>query len=510
MRPALYPILFRRTLLQWTSEMLADVAVIGDSRGQDGLRRWKNLSAANWDGMPTSGGFCVVGITDDANGNSTLEYRASDKHLRWTAPDDTAGEWTQAFAGRNVLASATPGYEVDVAITSYTGLPGTDKTISTNTTGTIANGHRAYGPAPRALSQLRWLKRTYQMLAVGGATSSGVVEMLAWLEAEAGGPGVDIFILGTNDISGSVASATIIANLQAIYDARIALDRRLVIVGETARWGVNGSTPMNATQIGIFDDVRTFQQGYAAAHPSDVEFIDTYPLTYDSGQTDRRPATGMLRDHVHPSNQGAQVVGAAIASALRARGCAGTDISAADTDNLFANGYINGSGGSVGTGCTGTMPTGWVSARQNSNVSCATSIVARDDGYGGSALKIEAAASGGAGYALIEASTLSLATLGLSVGDTVHLEFSVSVRGASGLNYVRPQIYQLGLSPSVIMEALDPGGSNYHGDEDALFVTPPVAIQTGCTGLKIYFFVACADGGSAEVRLNACKVVETP
>lgn len=488
--------------------MLADVAVIGDSRGQDGLKSWKNLSAASWDGMPTSGGFCAVGITDDANGNSTLEYRASDKHLRWTAPGDTAGPWTEAFAGRNILASATAGFEIDIGITSYTGLPGTDKTISTNTTGTLALGPRAYGPVPRALSQLRWLKRTYQMLAVGGATTSNVVEMLPWLEDEAGGAGVDIFILGTNDISGSVASATIIANLEAIYDARIALGRKLVIVGETARWGANSSTPMNATQIGIFDDVRAFQQEYAAAHPRDAEFIDTYPLTYDSGQTDRRPATGMLRDHVHPSNRGAQVVGAAIAAALRTRGGAGTDISSADANNLFANGYINGSGGSVGTGCTGTMPTGWGSSRQNSNVSCATSVVARDDGFAGSALKIEAAASGGAGYALIEANTLSLATLGISVGDTVRLEFSVSVRSASGLNYVRPQIYQLGPSPSIIMEALDPGGSNYHGNEDALFVTPPTEIFTGCTGLKIYFFVACADGGSADVRLNACKVVE--
>jgi lysophospholipase L1-like esterase len=474
------------------------LAIIGDSRGQDGVQWWKNGSSTNWNGLPIGSAF--VGPLATEAGNGTLEYRASDGYMRWAASSDTAGSWTPIVAGWNHLESGSADKWIKLPVKNLTGMPGTDQSVTVLQSGTVQYAWRSYGYWVRALHQMRWLNEEPAMCAIGGATSSEVIEQLPYIATQATGPGWDIILLGTNDISGSIASATIIANLTTIYDTRAGLGRKLVIVGEHARWGTASGTPMSAGQITIFDAVRAAQQAYAVA--GGHIFIDAYALTYDSGYSDRRPASGMLRDHVHLTEYGAQLIGEAICEALQYEVGLGDVVSAGDADNALGS-FPAGSAGSLGTGASGAAPTNFsLSRASGSTATVVASVEARDDGVSGNIFRMQCAAGASAGIIQLEGTSASstLAALGLAVGDEIYVEVFLDIRDATLLQDVEVFVSFTGATGTPTLRTNIARTGAALADEVAVHRSPTVAIPASTTHVRPYIWVRLPAGSNADIR----------
>src|SRR5574343_1860853 len=264
-------------------DLLRSICIFGDSRTQLGRAGYFDATFADSKGLDIAPSFCGQGIT--AAGTGTLEFRASDGYLRWTAPGDTAGPWTAGYAGRNILQSGTADKTLDLGVRSYSANPVTDQTISVTVSGTYQRGYWSSGFWVWALHALRWLSVDVRPVGVGGSVTGDVIEQLPYLQTVAGGPGVDIILVGTNDITAGIPVATVTANLQAIYDARRALGRRLVLVNEPARWDTAVGVPMTAQEQSDHIPINQFIAQYAATYG--CIHVDAYAATYDTGFGDR-------------------------------------------------------------------------------------------------------------------------------------------------------------------------------------------------------------------------------
>lgn len=481
------------------------VALIGDSRITDAERNWKSSSSSDWKGLTAVGiGLSGTGVASDGTG--TLEYKAADHTLRWTAPGDSAGPWTAMQAGRLTLESATAGKGLILGLNSLSGLPASDQTISVSISGSVYLGRLAFGFWVRAFNQHRWLNGNPLPLAIGGNTAANVVEQLPFINAAAPGSGWDVIQLGTNDISNSTASVTVIDNLRTIYDSRHAQGRRLVLVGEPARWGTAVDSPMSSGQQAIHAALNDFMATYAAAH-RDI-YVDAYAVTYDSGSSDRRPMAGILRDKVHYSERGAQIVGKAIADALTARLGAGPQRHSGSTGNPLSRGYMAGSSGTAGTGASGTVPTGWSAARASGSDAAVTcSVEARTDGIAGNWARLQCSSTTAGLIQFAAQSTMSLANLGLAIGDTIYIEAEITVTDPMALINVEFFCLLTGITGSLRANP-ESATDAVMGAERSVFRSPRLTIPSGVTDLPVYVWIRLGANASAEVRVGAVAIVK--
>jgi lysophospholipase L1-like esterase len=456
--------------------------------------------------LPIGSGFCGPALSADFT-TGLLEYRATDKALRWTAPGDTAGAWTQITrAGWWQLESATADKFLRVGVKNLTTMPVADQSVTVSGSGSMNFGWNAIGLCNRAMNLARWLCPTPVSLGIGGSTTADVVEQLSYAQAQASGLGWDFIMVSTNDVTNGTAAATITANLQTIYDARRALGRKLVIVENTARWGVNTSTPLTAGQITTFDAVRSFNQTYAAQH--DCLYVDSYLLTYDSGFSDRRPAAGMLRDTVHPTDNACQLIAAELYRLLKQRIGPGRFRTAADA-NTFANGVLNGTGGSLATGASGQVANGWTVGRATGTDGTATcSVIDRTDGGAGKMQRIQATntTAGWMEFTALSAQT-TLAALGLAVGDTVYYEIEYEVANPVALQNIAAQAFFTGASPTTALTC-NLETSNVFLAEAGTMRTPPAKIPAGTTNVRPTNYMKFGANGSADVKFGVCRIVK--
>ena len=487
------------------------VAFIGDSRVYDAEYEWKNVTFADTLGLPLSVGFCTgQGITADSTGGGSLEYRASDANLRWTAPGDTAGPWTPMHAGWNLLESAEAGKGVRIGVRQMTGLPGTNRTVVVSVTGAPQNAWNAYGFGARMMNALRWRNLAPKFLGLGGNTSAQVIEQLPWLEQQASGPGYDVIQLGTNDISGSVAIETITANLTNVYDARPAAGRTLVLIGEPDRWGEAAGVPLTSEQRALLDGVNSFMASYAATHG--CVFVDSFALTADAGSSDRRPASWVMRDHVHYSALGAQAIGEAAAMALAASVGFGPQRGSDDTSNLLGSaGFMAGTTGTASSaGVTGVAPTGWTVTRAiGTDATAAVSVSDRADGVLGRSFQIDSSAASGSNLIQTALGNRTLATLGLAVGDEVFIESEVDISDVVG-GLIECDAYVLftGASPATSLRCLRVvGTTDRQGPEVSIRRSPRMRIPAGTTGLRYFVWIRTAGSAAAAVRIASAAIV---
>lgn len=479
---------------------LSSAIVIGDSRGMEGQRKWKNGSIAAPNGLEISSAFVGPAHPEATNGTLEYEYRSGDRHLRWTANGDTAGPWYPMFAGIMDLDSGTAGSELrlQLGVKSVTSAPATDTSVTIAVSGSLYYGNDADGAIEWAMHYLRWPFLRVSNLAIGGNTTGNVVEQLAALRWRAAGPGVAFVILGTNDISSGVALATITANLTTIYDRLASQGLRLVIIGEHARWGAAASTPMTAGQITTFDGIRAFQKLYA--HQNGHIFVDGYALTYDSGASDRRPAAGMLADQVHLSPKGAQTIGADAATKAAAWIGRGKQIDSSYDSNLLA-GYFAGSGGSNGTGSSGSVPNDWVASRASGTApTVVNSVPVRTDGVAGNWWKMVVS---GASAGIIEGAMLSprstLAVLGLAIGDEIEMSCEFKAENLVNIGGLRVFVQFSGTTgPRTVM-------LNHGNSTDVLLAgagvlkAPRIAIPAGATHVRAFIWIYVNAGGSGDL-----------
>jgi lysophospholipase L1-like esterase len=143
-------------------------------------------------------------------------------------------------------------------------------------------------------------------------------------------------------------------------------------------------------------------RGYAASNLG-VEFWDFNSLFVNPAATTGYPLASMTRDGVHLSAYGASTLGQQVVAKKLARfstSLTSLPNSLIDTmgnntavRNVLSNPLMQGAGGTLGSGDTGTLPDGWSSSGAPT---AACSVPARGDGYGNNLrAAITATASGG-------------------------------------------------------------------------------------------------------------------
>lgn len=480
------------------------LAIIGDSRVQRGLKYYLEGTSADWKGLSTPGGFCGPGVT--AAGTGTLEYRAADGYLRWTAPGDTAGPWTASYAGIIRLQSATTDKYFDIGMKSVTGMPGTDQTISVAVAGDLRRGWNAYGFWPRMLQKMGWLNNAPKMLGIGGNTTAHVVEQLPWLATQATGPGWDVILISTNDISAGTATATITANLQTIYDARRAQGRRLILVNEHARWGTALGTPMTSGQQTSHAAINAFIANYAAANGCIL--VDSYSATYDSGNTDRRPITGYLVDQVHPYDLGAQVIGEAIASAAQSLIGFAAKRNAGSPGNLLTIGYFSGSSGFKGAGVTGAVATSWRVGINGGDSNPVCSVEARSDGVVGNWQRAQFASTVAGSFDIYINSPPTLSSLGLAVGDSIYFEIEVNAASLVGVTNLNLFVVLTGSALATVNCNLASSANAAQQSGTFTLRSPAITIPPGTTSLSYQFRITHLAVSSGDIRVASAAIIK--
>lgn len=473
-----------------SAAFIKDVATIADSRGAHGLDdMYRTASSTDYKSI------AIIPLGCDhlsAAGTGTLEYRASDKSMRWTAVGDTAGQWVAITrGGRYKLESASVYMGIGFYILSYNTLPASDQSIAitVGTTAGIALGSNAVYPSHLwAMAKLRFSK-PFKMLGLSTATTSQILECLPWLNEQTSGVGIDICRMGTNDITNSIAASTIVANATAIFDSRRAKGRKLIICGEPARWGVNTSTALTATQLQILIDINKAYRAYAESH-ADCIYLDLYSASLDPDYKDGRPKSGMLKDTVHDGALGEVTFGTMIYNALIAFGMKVAPFEQrGDTSNLLSAGFFSGTGGTLSTGGSGVAPDSTIVKRSTgTDLTVVSSISYCTDHQAKRANLAVAAASATSQSGSITFASTSLASLGLAVGDTFKFSCQVDALTAlTGLANINAYINLTGgaitLTNAVYFMQDDNG---YNWMESLPMTIPPGYTTMSVAGVIVY------------------------
>ena len=476
------------------------IAFLGDSRCATGEGNYFKLAATS----DTKGISIVMkgtGIGCTTNANGTLEYRAYDKSFRWTAPSDTAGVWTPIVrSGDITIQSGSTDKWLLVMLRSVLTLPTTDQTITVTLSGSMI---KYVGAVPtmtmQVMSYFRF-NQAYQALGCSQATTREGVELLPyWKEVAGEKGGIDVIRMGTND--GFAVSETI-SNMTTIFNARLALGRKLVICGESPKWGTAVGTPATLVDIIRVAAISKAYKDFCNSNPSTCKFVDLLALGQDPAYKDYRPVAGILKDVVHDNHGGAMIFGNAIAKAVESFGIQGKDIfpQRGNPNNLLASGYMTGSVAQAGTGASGVAPTGVsVSRGSGSDATVVCSVFTQTVPYATTGLQMDVTSitSGNIIKATLAAGT-TLSSLNLAVGDTLELrcdcELTANTTGATDiavmLYFNDPLLIRTQINVPLIV------GYNKN------FRSCPIKIPTGATNLSVQAWVTTGSNGTASVKLS--------
>lgn len=422
------------------------LAFIGDSRARYGYETWYTTAAK----VTNAAGFrvdllgCGPSAPLPASGPGLVEWRASDRMLRWTAPGDTPGPWTQFVGAREYkLESGSPRLWLRARWTSavaptddasFAITLGGDRRVKTTIMGTSS--------AIAALLNLHITRPVY--MGAGGAHTADCVEMLPWYAEMAGGDGVDVIRVGANDVSSLIRTIPeTIALAYQLFDARRALGRRLVICGEGARWEHAAAIPMTQDQLEMLFALNAAYRDYALRNIATCRYVDLFDISYDPAYEDGRPLDGLLKDGVHEDAAGVALYAAAIAPAVRDLGIANDPpLSAADSV-LGVQSLMTGTGGGVGANTTGVVPTKWQVRSVAGAPATVASIVPAGDGRAGQRLECSVTNGESPGTVNVRSDNPVVFTregLGVAIGDA--LEICADVEVVSGtLTSIEGMIY---------------------------------------------------------------------
>ena len=230
-----------------------------------------------------------------------------------------------------------------------------------------------------------------------------------------------------------------IANATTIFNNRLALGRKLIICGEPARWGVNTSTAMTAQQLSDLLALNKFYKDFANAHPSTCIYLDFYGLSVDPAYTDGRPYTNYLRDIVHDGIQGALEFGNAIYTALKTFGLQGdTNYPArGDTANIFPVGNMAGTTGTLGTGASGVVRTGYNLARSSgSDAVVVGAAYTRTSPFKAQGQTLTITGTTAGNIIKFRSLGLTLTSLGWAAGDTIYWSVDLDVVSATNITSI--------------------------------------------------------------------------
>jgi lysophospholipase L1-like esterase len=222
------------------------------------------------------------------------------------------------------------------------------------------------------------LKQAFTVVNYAGVSGDTTAGMLARVSTDvlAYNPGWCFVLAGTNDIATGVSSATIIANLKAIYTALNAAGIKTVMLTilPDQRYATDSGKRL------IWSTVNLWMKEWAKLQ-NNLVLVDAAAAIIDPTAATIVPRANTTSDGTHPLALGAYLIGKAITSSLSSIVIPQATLPVWNNDplNLVTNGFQTGTAGTV-TGGTGVAADGWTLA--NNGTTCVGSKDTRSDGLG--------------------------------------------------------------------------------------------------------------------------------
>jgi hypothetical protein len=480
--------------------------IVGDSRSMfgtypEGVSYFNPISISDLKGLPIA--QLGTGPADlDYNTTRQMLYRAADKSVMWPDAADNYGPWTPLRLGVNKIESGTPEKWVAILVRSLKLMPTTDQTIPVVVTQSPYATETYVTPSLRAARSLR-LPAKY--CGASGGRLQEFVELLPWYASQAPGCGYFVFRGGTNNITNGDSLDYMTSQAKIVLDGLLALGMRGVVIGETARWGTAVNTALTSDKLATLHSYNKWLYSYCAEQSDSLRYVDAWSLTVDTAYTDGRPVAGVLSDTVHDAETGSAVLlTQPIVDALKSVGAAERPGAAhGDPANLTAGGWMTGTGGTLNTGVSGTVPDKWEAARKTgADAVIASSIEPRND-KAGNFWRCDISTTAGGQVQRLNttyANRQLISTLGKDVGDSIRLECDFQLLITSGsLSSACVIYFQMWAGGSSLIlrsqaKVLAPGLYK--------IVTPDIEIPIGVTMVQPYVEVSPAANSAATVHIG--------
>jgi hypothetical protein len=502
--------------------ILIDEAFFGDSRVLYNKNAWRTATSLDWKGLQIGYGFWSRDVTaSTTSGAGTLEWRASDKHVRLTYSGDSAGAWTQAVAGITRVMSGNGTTYVDLHLNGLATQPATDQTISLGSLASTQFGWRADGAMIRANEVWDWPQRNPKVFGFGSATAAQLLENTPWVISQIAAGGQIDYRGWTNSISAGLTAAQIIPDLKAIFDMIRNAGLRLNVWGEPARWGSAVGTPMTAPQIAAFDGVREWVRDYCGG--ANVPFFDLYPITVDpANMATRQPLTAESVDTVHDSLLTAQRIGRYVGEAKRTLYGAGPGVTPNMEGNVWSQGAIGNTSGGSKSGIAGLTvggvnpPNGWQVEAISGAGALTCALAASPEGPGDYKFTVSGTVSAASRLQIGSlGSSVYMPTTGLAVGDEVRLALLRKITVTAGnLDNIETRIVFLNSTPQSELVARRGTASSAGGwatesePKPVSVMTPKLAIPSGSTYTDWVDDIYLDAGTTFEVTYYCANIIK--
>ena len=386
------------------------------------------------------------------------------------------------------------------------------------------NGRAWYAIAAARLSQRFYISN------VAGVSGNKTSDMLARFDTDVApySPGWVILESGTNDISTGITGKQLFDTIQKIFAKCSAIGAKLVVtLTVRANFGTNAMTAEYNTCASLLRAAARTTPGFFF-----VPFMQ-YITDWTTQNTARygTPAAGKLVDSDHPSSATAHLMSNAIVDFFNAYGgptghtpqTSHYGAGVGDTYNAVINGHmVQGAGGTVGTGNTGTIPEVWIASRTGT-ITADFSIATRPD-YIGNWLVATVSGSTAATDTLLITQSGDFTTENLfkvgdqvfaeididascSSGTFVKLEYEIQIQNASFATLITTAANCLPTSGSTPLDTtLGIAALQNASGVPVRLRTPAITIPTAGTKFYLVVRVITSSGGAAVVKLGAAEL----
>ena len=477
----------------------SSVAFIGDSQAAGLYYTW-GVSVSSPSTYPNAAGRVHFRGGDDGvtlSGTGTFTFSKATGMMSWAAPGESAGTPIVCSLGFSKVESSSSNKALHIYVLA---IPTTDASVPVTFLG-IRTAHNTGNISGRAsLSNIVETEffntLSILRLAAGGSLSSDCPVLLPYFQLAANGIGYDVIVTGTNDIANGISGSSIVSNVTTLVTGRLNQGRKIVLVGIGARYQT-GTTPIAA---GYLTELIAANKGFSDlsdTYKGGVVYVDAFSMLVDPAYSDGRPAANLLSDEVHWGAGAIAKIGPEVIKALKILGAPTTPRFVTDGDLNWSDfngvGWLYGSGGTVGTNITSVsgLPAG-ITSGATATASAAIELSSFAD-HGRRMLTMTYTSTGASQYARFFCSSVSLATLGLAVGDTIQVYADVEVVSCGSSDNIYVSFPLVGTSYAL---ELDVG--NVVGRSRVL--SPRVKIPAGTTGIQFLFYMATSAVTSGVVK----------
>lgn len=493
-----------------------DIIVLGDSYANLNTRPQYTFAD-----VEAIAGVRFLYVTPDSApvvGAVSEEFRAADGAVRWSSGGGAFGPWAALQPGMNQVPNGAGAIAIIGARPRQ--FPTADAAGSTTLANNIVDAWGAEGDFAVFNQRAGWIWNPVAVHGIGGDAAHDLQLRLAQaLAATPEGvaysrkPGwVYLTSFGANDaVGGGGSDPDSITKLRGILDSLKAGGYRLIADTMPARLRAT-STPLTVAEQEKFRAINRFYREYSAKNSAWFYLADSFSTTTLQSAKDISPAADLLVDAAHVSQKGAWLRStallrrmSAVIESARSRFRARMQTS----ENVHPAFGLSGTSGTLGTGCTGTVPTNLAVQRigAGSDITCAASIVSAAtlgvDDSDGNWLRLRINNPGATTQSICATRNASLSSWGVAVGNRVYGAHDVHVAAATLVDQIST-VVSLKQSSTTLTSMLSANRTTsfYYRPVSGVAVTPARQIPTAADNIDCMLRVYVRAGGSADVYMR--------